>query len=304
MNEIINFFADYTLRNVFLGTMLLGIGSGAVGSFAVLRKQSLLGDAVAHAALPGVVIAFLITGSKMTFPLLIGAGLTGLIGTFFINSIVNTSKIDTDAAQGIVLGVFLGLGFLLLTYVQKLPGAGKSGLDKFIFGQAATITGQDVILIFTVETVILLTVLLFWKELKISTFDPGFSQSIGFSPKIIESILTVLIIITIVIGIQSVGVILMSALLLAPAAAARQWTDRLSIMCFLSAIFGAASGMGGAVISSQVLKMPTGPMIVCVLTGFTLISILFSPHRGIIQAKLKKIHIKNKILKEIKEEKD
>ena len=106
MNGIINFFADYTLRNVFLGTMLLGIGSGMVGSFAVLRKQSLLGDAVAHAALPGVVIAFLITGSKLSLPLLAGAGLTGLIGTLFINLIVNTSKIDTDAAQGIVLGVF------------------------------------------------------------------------------------------------------------------------------------------------------------------------------------------------------
>jgi len=299
MNEIINFFADYTLRNVFLGTMLLGIGSGVVGCFAVLRKQSLLGDAVAHAALPGVVIAFLITGSKLSLPLLAGAGLTGLIGTLFINLIVNTSKIDTDAAQGIVLGVFLGLGFLLLTYVQKLPGAGKSGLDKFIFGQAATITQQDVISIFIVETIILIFIILFWKELKISTFDPVFSKSIGFSPKIIELILTFLVVITIVIGIQSVGVILMSALLMAPAAAARQWTDRLSIMCLLSAFFGAASGMGGAVISSQVSKMPTGPVIVCFLTGFTLISILFSPHRGIIQSKIKKFYTKNKYKKEI-----
>ena len=292
MNGIINFFADYTLRNVFLGTMLLGIGSGMVGSFAVLRKQSLLGDAVAHAALPGVVIAFLITGSKLSLPLLAGAGLTGLIGTLFINLIVNTSKIDTDAAQGIVLGVFLGLGFLLLTYVQKLPGAGKSGLDKFIFGQAATITQQDVISIFIVETIILIFIILFWKELKISTFDPVFSKSIGFSPKVIELILTFLVVITIVIGIQSVGVILMSALLMAPAAAARQWTDRLSIMCLLSAFFGAASGMGGAVISSQVSKMPIGPVIVCFLTGFTLISILFSPHRGIIQSKIKKFYTK------------
>lgn len=299
MNEIINFFADYTLRNVFLGTMLLGIGSGMVGSFAVLRKQSLLGDAVAHAALPGVVIAFLITGSKLSLPLLAGAGLTGLIGTLFINLIVNTSKIDTDAAQGIVLGVFLGLGFLLLTYVQKLPGAGKSGLDKFIFGQAATITQQDVISIFIVETIILIFIILFWKELKISTFDPVFSKSIGFSPKVIELILTFLVVITIVIGIQSVGVILMSALLMAPAAAARQWTDRLSIMCLLSAFFGAASGMGGAVISSQISKMPTGPVIVCFLTGFTLISILFSPHRGIIQSKIKKFYTKNKYKKEI-----
>lgn len=299
MKEIINFFSDYTLRNVFLGTMLLGIGSGVVGCFAVLRKQSLLGDATAHAALPGIVIAFLITGSKLTLPLLIGAGLTGLLGTVIINIIVNTSRIDTDAAQGIILGVFLGLGFLLLTYIQKLPGAGKSGLDKFIFGQAATITHNDVIIIFIFETIVLTLILLFWKELKISTFDQGFSQSIGFSPKIIELFLTFLIVITIVIGIQSVGVILMSALLTAPAAAARQWTNRLSIMCLLAAIFGAVSGMGGAIISSQILKMPTGPVIVCFLTGFTMISILFSPHRGIIRSKIKKNYVKNKIKKDI-----
>lgn len=283
MNAVINFFSDYTLRNVFLGTMLLGIGSGFVGSFAVLRKQSLLGDAVAHAALPGVIIAFLITGSKITLPLLLGAGISGFVGAAFINLIVNTSKLDTDAAQAIVLGVFLGIGILLLTYVQKLPGAAKAGLDKFIFGQAATIMHTDVIIIFFIELISIVLILLFWKELKVSTFDINFTYSIGFSPKIIEFVLTFLIVITIVIGIQSVGVILMSALLMAPAAAARQWTNRLSFMCPLAGFFGAISGIGGSIISSQIEKMPTGPVIVCFLTGFALISILFGSSRGIIK---------------------
>lgn len=283
MNGIIDFFSDYTLRNVFLGTMLLGLGSGFAGTFAVLRKQSLLGDAVAHAALPGIVIAFIITGSKITLPILIGAGISGLLGALFINLIVNTSKLDTDAAQAIVLGVFLGLGILLLTYIQKFPGAAKAGLDKFIFGQAATILQSDVAVIFYAELISLAVIMLFWKELKVSTFDKDFTHSIGFPPKIIEAILTALIVVTIVIGIQSVGVILMSALLTAPAAAARQWTNRLGVMSALASVFGAVSGIGGSVVSSQVGKLPTGPVIVCFLTAIVVLSILFGPARGILR---------------------
>lgn len=283
MNSIIRFFSDYTLRNVFLGTMLLGIGSGVTGSFAVLRKQSLLGDAVAHAALPGIVIAFLVTGSKISLPLLLGAGVSGLLGALLINLIVNTSKLDTDAAQAVVLGVFLGFGILLLTYIQKLPGAAKAGLDKFIFGQAATMMHTDVALIFFVELVSIIFILLFWKELKVSTFDVDFTHSIGFSPKILEAILTFLIVITIVIGIQSVGVILMSALVTAPAAAARQWTNRLSVMCALASFFGAVSGIGGAIVSSQIEKMPTGPVIVCFLTAFAVLSLLFGTSSGAVK---------------------
>ncbi len=288
MCGITAFFSDYTLRNVFLGTMFLGMGSGFVGTFAVLRKQSLLGDAVSHAALPGIVIAFIITGSKITLPLLIGAGISGLLGALFINLIVNTSKLDTDAAQAIVLGVFLGLGILLLTYVQKFPGAAKAGLDKFIFGQAATIIHSDVTIILYTELILFAIILLFWKELKVSTFDNDFTHSIGFPPKIIEAVLTVLIVITIVIGIQAVGVILMSALLMAPAAAARQWTNKLGLMCTLSSVFGAVSGIVGSVISSRVVKLSTGPVIVCCLTAIAVLSVFLSPTRGILHKYLKR----------------
>ncbi len=283
-----DFLFDYTLRNVLLGTLLLGLGSGFVGTFVLLRKQSLIGDAVSHAALPGIVIAFLITGTKSPLFLLIGAGISGLLGMLCIYAIRNTTKIKTDGAQGIILGVFLGMGFLLLTHVQKLPNAAKAGLDKFIFGQAATIMQQDVIMIFAVEFVIILCIFLFWKELKVSTFDPDFSAAIGFSPKKIELILTAAIVAAIVIGIQAVGVILMSALLVAPAAASRQWTDKLGLMSVIAALAGGLCGAGGSIISSKVARLSTGPVIVLLLSAFALFSIIFSPHRGVIQRLLRR----------------
>ena len=283
-----DFLFDYTLRNVLLGTLLLGLGSGFVGTFVLLRKQSLVGDAVSHAALPGIVIAFLITGTKSLLFLLIGAGISGLLGMLCIYAISNTTKIKTDGAQGIILGVFLGMGFLLLTHVQKLPNAAKAGLDKFIFGQAGTIMQQDVIMIFFVEFVIILCIFLFWKELKVSTFDPDFSAAIGFSPKKIELILTAAIVAAIVIGIQAVGVILMSALLVAPAAASRQWTDKLGVMSVIASLSGGLCGAGGSIISSKVPRLSTGPVIVLLLSAFALFSIIFSPHRGVLQRLLRR----------------
>ncbi len=290
-----DFLSDYTLRNVMLGTLLLGMGSGLVGVFVLLRRQSLIGDAVSHAALPGIVIAFLLTGTKDLSVLLSGAALSGLIGTLCITAIIRTTKIDTDGAQGIVLGVFLGLGFLLLTHVQKSPDAAKAGLDKFVFGQAATIMQRDVILIAAVELIISATVFLFWKELKLATFDPEIASVMGFSPKRIELIITALTVPAIVIGIQAVGVILMSALLVAPAAAARQWTDKLSLMGMTASLFGGLAGAGGSLISSQLPKLATGPVIVLLLTGAALFSIVFSPRRGILQRILKRKSFKNSV---------
>ena len=290
-----DFLSDYTLRNVMLGTLLLGMGSGLVGVFVLLRRQSLIGDAVSHAALPGIVIAFLLTGTKDLSVLLSGAALSGLIGTLCITAIIRTTKIDTDGAQGIVLGVFLGLGFLLLTHVQKSPDAAKAGLDKFVFGQAATIMQRDVILIAAVELIISATVFLFWKELKLATFDPEIASVMGFSPKRIELIITALTVPAIVIGIQAVGVILMSALLVAPAAAARQWTDKLSLMGMTASIFGGLAGAGGSLISSQVPKLATGPVIVLLLTAAALFSIVLSPRRGILQRILKRKSFKKSV---------
>lgn len=282
MNDLLSLFSDYTLRNVTLGALILGFGSGALGSFALLRRQSLLGDAVSHAALPGIVIAFLLSQSKLPLVLLAGAGIAGWLGTLFILSIIRTTRIDSDGAQGIVLSVFFGFGLMLLTYVQKLPNASQAGLDKFLFGQAATILESDVITMAIVEGIALLTLFLFWKEFKLMTFDAGFGVALGFPRRFLDILLTGLIVVAIIIGLSLVGVILMSAMLVAPAVAARQWTDRLGTMVLLAASFGAIAGAAGSLISASLNHVPTGPVVVLLLTAISAFSLLFSPHRGLL----------------------
>ena len=130
---------DYTLRTVALGAAVLGLSSGSLGAFAVLRGQSLLGDAISHAALPGVALAFLLTGTKAPLVLVVGAGLAGWVGTLCVMAVVRRSRVPYDAALGIVLSVFFGLGMVLLTYIQSQPNASQAGLDTFLFGQAAAV---------------------------------------------------------------------------------------------------------------------------------------------------------------------
>lgn len=273
---------DYTFQTVALGSALLGIISGVLGSFAVLRKQSLLGDGVSHAALPGVVLAFILTGSKNTEFLLLGALLSGLLATLFMLQIVKHSRIKFDSALALVLSVFFGLGMVLLTYVQKIPDSNQAGLKRFIFGQAATLLQRDVTLMLVCGAVLLILVALFWKEFKLFTFDSDFSQSIGFSPRKLNLLLSFMIVLTIIIGLQTVGVILMSAMLIAPAVAARQWTDKLSVMVVLAAVLGALSGIAGTTVSSLIPKLPTGPCIVVFISLLVLVSLLLAPGRGIV----------------------
>jgi len=278
---------DYTLQLVSLGSMLLGIISGVLGSFAVIKKQSLLGDAVSHAALPGICLAFIIIGTKKTEVLLLGALISGLLATFIITSIVKYSKIKFDSALALVLSVFFGGGLVLMTYIQKLPNANQAGLDKFIYGQASTLLERDVRIMFILGVVLIPVVILFWKEFKIATFDEAFAESVGFSTGRINMLILFMIVIAIIIGLQTVGVILMSAMLIAPAVAARQWTDRLSIMVLLSALFGAISGVTGTIVSSLVSNLPTGPTIVLIISGIVLLSLIFAPNRGLFRRILK-----------------
>lgn len=273
---------DYTFRTVALGSALLGIVSGVLGSFAVLRRQSLLGDGVSHAALPGVVMAFLLTGSKHTEVLLLGALLTGLLATAIMVGVVRCSRIKFDSALAVVMSVFFGLGTVLLTYAQKLPNANQAGLKRFIYGQASTLLQRDVWLMALCGAVLLITVMLFWKEFKLFSFDPEFAKSIGFSPEKLNLLLSFLIVLSIIIGLQTVGVVLMSAMLIAPAVAARQWTGRLSVMVILSAVFGALSGVVGTALSSSAPNLPTGPVIVVCITAIAVFSLLFAPGRGVL----------------------
>ncbi|WP_163515235.1 metal ABC transporter permease [Gelidibacter japonicus] len=275
-------FSDYTLRTITLGTAILGAVTGMLGSFAVLRKQSLLGDAISHAALPGIALAFLITGAKDTNTLLIGALVSGLIGTFWIRGIVTKTHLKSDTALGLILSLFFGFGMLLLTFIQKQPNANQAGLDKYLFGQAATLVESDVWLMAIITGICLLVMLLFWKEFKLLLFDPDYTKTLGFNTKFIDVLITSFIVLAIVLGLQTVGVVLMSAMLLAPAAAARQWTNSLGKMVFLASIFGAFSGVFGTAISASQDNLSTGPVIVIVASVFVVFSFVFSPGRGLL----------------------
>jgi manganese/zinc/iron transport system permease protein len=290
-----NFFSDYTLRTVGLGAITLGIVSGSLGSYAVLRKQSLLGDAVSHAALPGIALAYLLTHSKMPIVLVLGAAVEGWIATLFIMSIVRNTRVKYESALGLVLSVFFGFGLVLLTFIQKMPDASQAGLDKFLFGQAATLLEQDVVTMAVLGIFALTIMLLFWKEMKLLCFDADFGNSLGFPMRLLDVLLTTLIVIAIVLGLQMVGVVLMSAMIVAPAAAARQWTDRLGVMVLISSSFGAIAGVSGAVISSSTARLPTGPTIVLCISCIVLGSLLLAPRRGLVWSWMKEQRNRRKL---------
>ena len=245
-----NLFADHTLRVVAVGAAVLGATSGALGSFAVLRRQSLLGDALSHAALPGIALAFLLTGSKAPLVIMLGAGLVGWFGTVLVRQVVRRSRIPLDAALGMMLSVFFGFGLVLLTLIQRRPDASQAGLDAYLFGQAAALLERDVVVMTVLSAIACGLLVALWKELKLLAFDPEFGASLGLPMRRVDGVLTALLVVAIVIGLQTVGVVLMSAMLVAPAAAARQWTERLAVMVPLAAAFGVVSGVAGSVMSA------------------------------------------------------
>ncbi|NJN19067.1 MAG: metal ABC transporter permease [Oscillochloris sp.] len=284
MEVFFTLFSDYTLRTIAMGAATLGLISGILGCFAVLRRQALLGDAMSHAALPGVVLAFLLTGSRAPLVLVLGAAIAGWLGALIVLTIVRLSRIKEDSAFGLVLSVFFAIGMVLLTIVQRSGAGGQAGLDTYLFGQAASLVLSDVITIAVLGALVLLVLAAFWKEFKLLSFDPDYAASLGFPVRLLDIGLTSLIVVAIVIGLQLVGVVLMSAMLVAPAAAARQWTNRLGTMVLLAGGFGALAGVAGALISATGRGLSTGPVIVVCISVITFFSLLFAPARGLIWA--------------------
>lgn len=302
MKEILVLLSDsYTFKIVMLGCSLLGILSAVVGTFAVLKKESLLGDGISHASLAGICLAFLITKQKETVFLLIGAFLIGICCVYLIHYIGIKSKVKFDSAIALILSTFFGLGLVLLTYLKKIPGAKKAGLNKFIFGQASTLVLKDIYLIIVVGVFLLSLVVIFWKELKVSLFDKNYAKTVGINSDAIRFLISAMITINVIIGIQITGVVLMTAMLVAPAVAARQWSNKLYIVVMLAAIFGGISGFIGTAISSIQVQLPTGPLIVLSLSIFVIISMLFAPRRGLI-ARSYRSYVRNKeIIRKYKE---
>ncbi|MDQ0090688.1 manganese/zinc/iron transport system permease protein [Paenibacillus anaericanus] len=279
---LISWFTDPNMRWILMGSLLLGLGSGVIGSFTVLRKQSLLGDTLAHAALPGICIAFMLSGVKSMGLFMIGAIISGMIATLGIHIITSFSRIKQDAALGITLSVFFGVGVVLMTKIQHSGNGNQSGLDKYMFGQAASMMLSDVYLMGTVSLLLILICALLFKEFKLVSFDPGFARGMGLKVAVLEQLLLLMTVVAVVVGIQAVGVVLVAALLITPAVAARYWSDALGVMVILAGLFGALSGVIGTLISSTLSNLPTGPVTVLSATSIFFVSAVFAPGRGLI----------------------
>jgi len=275
-------FQDPSLRFALLGSMLLGICCGLMGCFLVVRKLALMGDALSHAVLPGVALGFLWNMSKDPLAIFIGATIAGLLGAGTVQLLRNTTKHKEDAALGFVLASFFGIGICLFTMIQNLPGGNKSGLDKFMFGQAAALGQGDVLLLGFVTVLSVLMVGTFYKEYAITSFDAGFARSLGLPVQVFHYSLMLLLAFAIVSSLQAVGVVLVTAMLVIPAAAAFLLTDRLGMMLFLSAVFGLCAGAIGAFFSFVGRNMPTGPFMVLAAAALFTVALLFAPRHGIV----------------------
>lgn len=275
---------SYNTLIVLLGVILLGTGGGMVGSFAVLRRRALLGDALSHAALPGLCIGFLVAGERSLPAMLLGALATGLLGVLLVFFLRSRTRVREDAAIGIVLSVFFGAGIVLSRLIQNSTSVvgSKAGLDSYILGKTAGMIASDVILIAGVATAVLASVVLLFKEFLLISFDPDFARVQGWPSRGIDLALTGLLAVVVVIGLPAVGVVMTAALLIIPGVAARFWTDRLSRVVTLAAIFGAGMGLIGTALSATYDKMPAGPIIALVGTGFFVISALAAPQRGLV----------------------
>lgn len=278
---------------VLLSTMTLGVAAGTIGCIAYWKRQNLMSDALSHAALPGVVIAFLLWGEKNLLVLVIGAGITALIGALFIQWVTTSSRITEDSAMGMVLAVFYGFGIMLLAIANRLPGGNQSGLDNFIYGQAAAMVRSDVITMLILALVVLFIVFISFKEWKIFLFDKEFAQGLGISIQRMNTLYSVVLVMAIVIGIQAVGVILMAALLIIPAVSARYWTQSFHWMILLSALIGGLSGVLGTLVSTMKSGLPTGPFIVVVGAGFFVLSFLFGKEKGLFVNYVPELFIEN-----------
>lgn len=272
---------DYTFFLVLLGTCTMGLLAGMMGVFAMLRKESLLGDAISHATLPGIAIAFFLTHSKKSTILALGAFISAWIGALFLKVIFPRTRLKNDAALGTILSVFFGWGTFLLSIIQRLSIPNQAGLHKFLFGNAATLLREDLHFVLIIGGLCSLGILLFWKEFTLLSFDREFAQSMGVPVKSLDLFLTGLTLCIIICGIQISGVILMSATLIAPAAAARQWTNKLEKVVLLSCLFGATGSIFGTILSSMRTQLSTGPLIVLFLSLLAIFSLFFAPCRGI-----------------------
>ena len=286
---------DHTTRVVVIGTTLLGTAAGVIGTFAYLRKRAMLGDALSHATLPGIALAFLILGEKQLGWLTVGAAVTGVLGVLCVMGLRRIPRIKEDAAIGIVLSVFFGLGMVLLSLIQELNTGKEAGLGSFIYGKAAAMLTRDAQVIGVLAGVVILCCVLLYKEFRLVCFDQAYASAQGWPVSLIDLLMMGLVVLTTVVGLQAVGLILVVALLIVPAAAARFWTDALLPMTLVAAIFGAVSGWMGSTVSALVSRMPTGAVIVICAGVLFMVSMIASPHRGVLALLMRRWRLSRRV---------
>ena len=272
---------DPFILRVILGSILMGVSCGLIGSYVVTRRLSLFGDTLSHALLPGVAVGFVWSGSKDNLSLLIGAMFAGFLGVSCLSILRKIYRIQGDSSLGIVLSAFYAVGICMLTRIQKLGFSQQSGLESFMFGQVSAISSDDLYLLLITLVIIGSFVFLNYRQLLASGFDPQFSQSIGIPTEFLQYMLWVLISFCIISSLQLVGVILVSAMLVIPAATASLLSKRMNSYLLLSCCIGAGAGFGGAFLSFLGNNLPTGPLIVLVSASFFLLVLLFRPEKGL-----------------------
>jgi manganese/zinc/iron transport system permease protein len=301
--QAMRFFSlrDPSVRLAVLGSVFLGIACGLLGSFIVVRKLALVGDTLSHAVLPGVALGFLWNATKDPLAIFIGATVAGLFGTVVVTWIRQTTPIKEDSALGMVLAGFYGLGILLISMIQRMETSSKSGLDQFLFGQAAALGRGDVILMGAVTAAAIVVILLFYKELVITSFDFGFARAIGLPAQWFHHLIMLLLAFAVVVSLQAVGVVLVSAMLITPAASAYLLTDRMHRMLFWAAGFGLLAGLIGCFLSFLGTNLPTGPFMVLAASLLFLIAFLAGPRYGVIprwmlhRGRSRRIRIENRL---------
>lgn len=292
--------AGYNAALVAIGAALLGFAAGATGTFLFLRKRALVSDAVAHATLPGVGLAFVVMvalggdGRSLT-GLLLGSAVTAAVGLLAIQWIVARTRLSEDAAIGAVLGVFFGLGIVMLTVIQSMSSGRQAGLEDFLLGSTAGMLRQDALVILAGGALALALVWVMRRPMALAAFDAEYATSAGYRVDRIDLMMMFAVLIVTVIGLKLVGLVLIVALLIIPPVAARFWTDRVGRMMWIAGAIGGVSGYAGAAISASAPDLPTGPIIVLVAAGIFVASLLLAPVRGLAAALWRQRHIKARV---------
>lgn len=297
----------YNATLVTLGAALLGIVSGVAGTFLFLRKRALVSDAISHATLPGIGLAFVVMvslgGDGRWLPgLLFGAGLSAALGLLCVQWLSMRTRLGEDAAIGAVLSVFFGFGIVILTVIQTMNSGRQAGLEGFLLGSTAGMLRSDAILLAVSAAVVLVLVLALRRPLELAAFDPGYAEATGWSLGRIDLAMMGIVLVVTVVGLKVVGLILIVALLIVPAATARFWTDRAGRVVLIAGLVGGVSGYVGAATSAVAPALPTGPIVVLVGFSLFLVSLLLSPGRGVLASVLvhrryqRRVHMRQGLL--------